>query len=105
MNDQALQQDFELLTEGRKSQPIPETIQYVNKENIFIEEGAFSTADAQLHLQLAKDLGFQLTVHADQFSTAGSQVAIDCGAHSADHLEASGKKQIQALAASDNDWR
>jgi UDP-N-acetylglucosamine diphosphorylase/glucosamine-1-phosphate N-acetyltransferase len=40
LNDQALQQDFELLTEGRKSQPIPETVQYVNKENIFIEEGA-----------------------------------------------------------------
>jgi len=40
LNDKALQQDFELLTEGRKSQPIPETVQYVNKENIFIEEGA-----------------------------------------------------------------
>lgn len=40
LNDKALEQDFELLTEGRKSQPIPETVQYVNKENIFIEEGA-----------------------------------------------------------------
>jgi UDP-N-acetylglucosamine diphosphorylase/glucosamine-1-phosphate N-acetyltransferase len=40
LNDKALQQDFDLLTEGRKSQPIPETVQYVNKENIFIEEGA-----------------------------------------------------------------
>lgn len=40
LNDKAIEQDFELLTEGRKSQPIPETVQYVNKENIFIEEGA-----------------------------------------------------------------
>ena len=40
LNGQALQEDFELLTDGRKSQPIPESIQYVNKENIFIEEGA-----------------------------------------------------------------
>ena len=40
LNDKAIQQDFELLTEGRKSQPIPQGTQYVNKENIFIEEGA-----------------------------------------------------------------
>lgn len=39
-NDIAIQQDFELLTEGRKSQPIPETVQCINKDKIFIEEGA-----------------------------------------------------------------
>lgn len=40
LNGKALQEDFELLTDGRKSQPIPEGVQYVNKEDIFIEEGA-----------------------------------------------------------------
>lgn len=40
LNDQAIQQDFDLLTEGRKSQDIPKGVQYVGKENIFIEEGA-----------------------------------------------------------------
>lgn len=40
LNDQAIQQDFYLLTEGRKSQPIPEGTRFINKENIFIEEGA-----------------------------------------------------------------
>ncbi len=40
LNDKAIQADFELLTDGRKSQPIPETVQWANKENIFIEEGA-----------------------------------------------------------------
>lgn len=39
-NHDALESDFQLLTEGRKSQPIPEGVQYLNKENIFIEEGA-----------------------------------------------------------------
>lgn len=39
-NDIAIQQDFELLTEGRESQPIPETVQCINKDKIFIEEGA-----------------------------------------------------------------
>jgi UDP-N-acetylglucosamine diphosphorylase/glucosamine-1-phosphate N-acetyltransferase len=40
LNDKAIQEDFALLTEGRKSQPIPKTVQCVGKENIFIEEGA-----------------------------------------------------------------
>ncbi|MFO7672912.1 MAG: GlmU family protein [Lutibacter sp.] len=40
LNDKALKADFELITEGRISQPIPEGTRYINKENIFIEEGA-----------------------------------------------------------------
>jgi UDP-N-acetylglucosamine diphosphorylase/glucosamine-1-phosphate N-acetyltransferase len=40
LNHQAISDDFELLTKGRKSQPIPKGVQYQNKENIFIEEGA-----------------------------------------------------------------
>ncbi len=40
LNDKALRADFELITEGRISQPIPEGVRYINKENIFIEEGA-----------------------------------------------------------------
>lgn len=40
LNDNALRADFELITAGRKSQPIPDGVRYLNKENIFIEEGA-----------------------------------------------------------------
>ncbi|MFZ3273561.1 MAG: GlmU family protein [Lutibacter sp.] len=40
LNEMALRADFELITEGRKSQPIPEGVRFLNKENIFIEEGA-----------------------------------------------------------------
>jgi UDP-N-acetylglucosamine diphosphorylase/glucosamine-1-phosphate N-acetyltransferase len=39
-NDAAIREDFELLTEGRKSQPIPKSVNAIAKENIFIEEGA-----------------------------------------------------------------
>ena len=39
-NDVAIREDFELLTEGRKSQPIPKSVNTIAKENIFIEEGA-----------------------------------------------------------------
>ncbi|MBT8274399.1 MAG: GlmU family protein [Bacteroidia bacterium] len=39
-NGDALKDDFELLTKGRKSQPIPATINVIKSEDIFIEEGA-----------------------------------------------------------------
>jgi UDP-N-acetylglucosamine diphosphorylase/glucosamine-1-phosphate N-acetyltransferase len=39
-NDAALREDFELITEGRMSQPIPKSVNVLAPENIFIEEGA-----------------------------------------------------------------
>lgn len=40
LNAAAIEADFKLLTNGRKSAPIPESTQYVNAERIFIEPGA-----------------------------------------------------------------
>lgn len=48
-NGLALQADFELLTKGRKSQPIPLSNNVIAPENIFLEEGAkleFTTLNA-----------------------------------------------------------
>lgn len=39
-NDQALRADFQLLTEDSISEPIPSSVQVINPENVFIEEGA-----------------------------------------------------------------
>jgi len=39
-NNLAIQEDFDYLTEDRKSQPIPKSINVIAAENIFIEEGA-----------------------------------------------------------------
>lgn len=39
-NHKAIQRDFDLLTKGRKSQPIPEKAVVFHAEKIFIEEGA-----------------------------------------------------------------
>jgi len=39
-NDQAIQEDFELITADRTSQPIPKSVNVIAPENIFIEEGA-----------------------------------------------------------------
>jgi len=40
LNGIAIQADFELLTNNKKSQKIPKTVHCINKENIFLEEGA-----------------------------------------------------------------
>lgn len=40
LNGTAIQQDFELLTKGRKSQPLSKSNRVVDPENIFVEEGA-----------------------------------------------------------------
>ena len=49
LNDKAIQADFDLITEDRESAPIPDTVNCVGKENIFVEEGAkltFATLNA-----------------------------------------------------------
>jgi len=48
-NGEAIQEDFEFLTKGRKSQPISSSNNTIGAENIFIEEGAkleFATLNA-----------------------------------------------------------
>jgi len=40
LNDKAIQADFDLLTEGRTSQPIPAGVHVIHEQNIFIEQGA-----------------------------------------------------------------
>lgn len=67
----------------------------------FVEQSAFSVEEALPYLQKAKEMGFEITVHGDQFTPGGSQLAIDLGAISTDHLEASTDKEVEALAKSD----
>jgi len=52
-------------------------------------------------LQKAKEMGFAVTVHADQFTTGGSELAAEVGAVSADHLEATKDRDIKLLAKSE----
>lgn len=40
LNDKALREDFELLTQNRKSAPLSSTNRVVGEQNIFVEEGA-----------------------------------------------------------------
>ncbi|HAS44902.1 MAG TPA: imidazolonepropionase [Microscillaceae bacterium] len=72
-----------------------------SRVDIFIEDTAFSVEEGRRYLIQAQSMGFDITIHADQFSTGGSKLATALGAISADHLEASTDKEINALALSD----
>lgn len=71
-----------------------------NRIDAFIEESAFTSEQIKPYFEKAKALGFDITVHADQFTPGGSKVAVDFNAISAEHLEASTKKEIELLAKS-----
>ena len=71
-----------------------------DRVDIFIEETAFSKTLSVPFLEEAAGMGFQIIVHADQFTAGSSLVAVACNAVSADHLEASGETEIKALANS-----
>lgn len=71
-----------------------------NRVDIFIEKSAFGIEESKLYLQKVKDLGFDITVHADQFTAGSATLAAELGALSADHLEASTEKEIKVLANS-----
>lgn len=68
--------------------------------DIFIEEGAFSSSEGRIYLQAASKLGFEFSVHADQFTCGGSRLAVELQARSADHLEASSQVEIDLLGRS-----
>lgn len=84
----------------RELLPVLKEQQLANRVDAFIERTAFDAEIIRSYLQHAKDLGFDLTIHADQFSTSGSQVAVEFGALSADHLESSTPTEIELLASS-----
>jgi len=68
----------------------------------FCESGAFSLEQSRRILQTARDLGFPLKIHADEFDNlGGAALAAELGAVSADHLVTTSPEDILALAKSD----
>lgn len=75
--------------------------QLAGRVDIFVEPEAFPVETARPYLQKAKQMGFALSLHADQFTAGGSKLATELLANSADHLEASGEDEVELLAKSD----
>ena len=80
--------------------PILKSEDLSNRIDAFIEQSTFSALEIAPYFRKAKAMGFDITVHADLFTTSGSEVAIHFDAISADHLEASTENEIQLLANS-----
>ncbi len=71
-----------------------------NRTDIYIDKGAFTIAEARIYLNLAKQMGFDLVVHGDQFTEGGIALACELGTRSVDHLEVSNDQEIKLLASS-----
>ena len=70
--------------------------------DVFCENKAFNLQQSRQILEKARELGFPLKIHADEFDNlGGASLAVELGAVSADHLVKTSDADIKALADSD----
>ncbi len=70
--------------------------------DIFVEHGFFSAEMADRYLKAAQEMGFKITIHADQLSlSGGADLAAKLGAQSADHLICVSNLEIAKLKKAD----
>jgi imidazolonepropionase len=81
---------------------LPEAARLAEAADVFLEQGAFDAAQARRFLEACRDAGLQVRLHGDQFTEQGAvPLAVELGARSVDHLEATGPEGVRVLAASD----
>jgi len=81
---------------------LPEAAEIAEAADVFLERGAFDRDHARRYLEACRDAGLALRLHGDQFSEQGAiPLAVELGARSVDHLEATGAEGVRTLAASD----
>jgi imidazolonepropionase len=81
---------------------LPGAAQIAEAADVFLERGAFDAAQARRYLEACRAAGLALRLHGDQFTEQGAiPLAIELGARSVDHLEATGADGVRALAGSD----
>ena len=71
------------------------------RADIFVEEGAFGVNEARDYAKKLINLGFNMTMHVDQFHAGGSEMSAELGCVSADHLECTNDTSVTAIANSD----
>ncbi len=78
------------------------TVNELPFSDVFCENKAFDHAQSRQILSKARDLGFPLKIHADEFDNlGGASLAVELGAASADHLVKTSEADIVALGRSD----
>jgi imidazolonepropionase len=81
---------------------LPEAAALAEAADVFLERGAFDAAQARRYLVACRKTGLALRLHGDQFTESGAiPLAVELGARSVDHLEATGADGARALAGSD----
>jgi imidazolonepropionase len=81
---------------------LPEAARIAEAADVFLERGAFDAGQARRYLEACRAAGLALRLHGDQFTEQGAvPLAIDLGARSVDHLEATGENGVRALSKSD----
>lgn len=69
--------------------------------DVFCDAGAFTVQEMETILLRAKELGYSLKAHLDEFENLGGvEVATRLGATSVDHLSKSGREEARACARS-----
>jgi imidazolonepropionase len=72
-----------------------------SRVDIFIENGFFEKEESKQYLLAAKEMGFHLTIHADQLSlSGGTEVGCELQAQSTDHCIQISDIEIEKLAKS-----
>jgi imidazolonepropionase len=81
---------------------LPDAARLAYAADVFLERGAFDAPQARRYLEACRAAGLALRLHGDQFTESGAiPLAIELGARSVDHLEATGPDGVRALARSD----
>lgn len=69
--------------------------------DVFCEQGVFDLAQSRRVLEAGLKIGLRPKIHADEFvSLGGARLAVELGAISADHLDATPPEEMTMLAAS-----
>jgi imidazolonepropionase len=80
---------------------LPEAAKLAEAADVFLERGAFDARQARRYLEACAEHGLALRLHGDQFTEAGAiPLAVELGARSVDHLEATSEDGIRQIARS-----
>jgi imidazolonepropionase len=101
----AVPEEYKGRTDAYVDLVVDEMLPAVGEQNIarycdvFVEEGAFTFEHGERILRRARELGFEVRLHADEIvNTKGAELAAKLGCVSADHLLAISDAGVKAMA-------
>jgi imidazolonepropionase len=96
------QPDADAYVDWLVAEVLPAAASLAVAADVFVERGTFDVQQARRYLVACRDAGLALRLHGDQLSEIGAvSLAVELGARSVDHLEATGPAGVAELAASD----